>query len=192
MCLNIKSIIVNILIIVCINFCYGEPTLPEVRKNGDCGGIRIENLTSPNSGNNQAEIKDNKTSPNDDLIKKIPDKLIVERPRFIARIKYSNDENDNPLAIRNLLLSVEEKINIPFIKIDSEKEIKLSKEQKISIYDQLNDYKINFYEEAGKKIDQPIISGEIPLSGAKKTSVFWAPNEEIQYEADSYVILHLT
>jgi hypothetical protein len=123
-----------------------------------------------------------------------PNKIVIERPRLIARLEYSDSMDENPLAVRNLLLFIENAIRIPSIEVKSHPDVTLSREQKLSIFDQLSDFQITLLEESGRPVDRPILSGDVPApsGGEKAIATFEVLSEETEREADDFLVLFMT
>ncbi len=192
-----KFFFMFILLSVCCNLIYGVDV--EIRKPGDCGIRKVkipdqqDNDSSSSGEHNNQDNKDKSKQILEEK-KKFPKKVIIERPRLIARIRYLKEWDENPFAIRNLLLFIEDALKIKAVNINSHSDIKLSTSQTMSVLNQLKDFEISLEDTDDNTITTPILSGDIAsaIDSNEVISTFEVLKGEEKQNADSFLMLHMT
>lgn len=195
-----NQIIKFIFIVFIINYIFSSDfTNPEHRGKGDCGGKKIEMPSDINPNSQNGSSKNSFNAPyftkeqKEEIKKNFPSKITIERPKIIARFQYDNKPFSNPNALKNILFYIDKYTQTKTLNINSHKDLKLTDEQKKSIFDQLKEFDLNFEEKDGDKIENSITSGNVsyPTGGDEALSKFEIINENIKYESDAYPIIFM-
>jgi len=167
-----------------------------LRQGLSCGGVRVDpdidqeketGESARGAGDTPEELQVHKTAQAG--LKKV----VIERPRLIAKLRYLERWTEDPLAIRNLLLFIDKTLQVSPVDITGGDLSDISREQKLAIWDQLGDFEIDF-DEQGSTLDQPNIRGDIPgvAGGEEPVATFEVINEHLEQNADDFIVLFMS
>lgn len=166
----------------------------EVRKGLSCGGIKFDTDPEDDSESSKSGKKKSDKSEilNFDERKKVKNlkKVVIERPRLIAKLKYLDEWTEDPQAIKKLLFFIDKHLGVSTFNASDGKELGLNQEQKNAIYDQLGELDVNFDEDDSQI---PILNGDIPgVSGGDPVATFEIINNHQEQRADDFIVLFMS
>jgi hypothetical protein len=168
----------------------------EIRKGLICSATqtRVPDSQQTQQGEPSQQGKSQGKGMTPEERREFPKKIVLERPRLMARLKYLKEWKDDPFAVRKLLLFADQSIQVPAFHVQAEKKINLTKEQKLSIYDQLGDKMVTLEEKEGKPLLHPVTTGDVPFpqGGEEAIATFEAISEGEEQEVDDFVVLFMS
>ncbi len=181
------------------HFIFCDDSVPEIRRGRQCGiNIQVQPETEGQKQAGEAKGQGQDLSPEEKkAIQNFPKKIRVERPRLIAKLKYVKNWTEDINAIKKLILFFEKTGSMSAFKVtakDDGRALDLSREQKLSLFDQLRDFEITLDERPGELLDRPIFGGDVPspLGGEEPIATFETISEHEQQNADAFVALFMS